>query len=248
MHLAHCVILAVLRTMPTIARVEDMEWTDEEKVVLARAEMLRNYGRRSEATNMVAAGCVLPQNFYDQHVSRAVKLDVARWHAALTGERWNGTVNAFHKARVYAALRRRMPAARRPNAPYRRDTGELKMPDIEDTIKMFRSSHLLVEPFSPGRQSIELADYTEHVHWPERHDAGRLEWNVPHGHEHTCCFCEALLFEAEEVKAVGTNLKCGKSCCAQGYVLAFALSVWFGCATEVCSMCLWQEDLPITNG
>ena len=216
MHLAHCVILAILRTMPSTARVEDMEWTDEEKAVLARAETLRTYGRRNEATNMVAAECVLPQNFYDRDVSRAGKLDVARWHAALTGERWNGTVDAFHKARAYAALRRRMPAPRRPNVPYRRDSGELKMPDFEDTLKMFRSSHLLVEPFSPGRQSIELADYTEHVRWPERHNAGRLEWDVPHAHEHTCCFCDALLFEAEEVKAVGTTLKCGKLCCSQG--------------------------------
>ena len=214
MHLAHCVILA-LCTMPAPACVEDMEWTDEEIAVMARAEMLRTYGRRSEATNMVAAECVLPQNFYDRDVLRAGKLDVARWHAALTGERWNGTVDAFHKARVYAALRRRVPAPRRPNVPYRRDTGELKMPDFEDTLKMFRSSHLLVEPFSPDRQSIELADYTEHVRWPERHDAGRLEWDNPRA-QHTCCFCDALLFEAEEVKAVGTNLKCGKLCCSQG--------------------------------
>jgi len=43
-----------------------MEWTDEEQAVLARAETLRSYGRRSEAANLVAAGCVLPQNFYDQ--------------------------------------------------------------------------------------------------------------------------------------------------------------------------------------
>ena len=77
MHLAHCVILA-LSTMPASACVEDMEWTDEEKAVMARAEMLRTYGRRSEATNMVAAGCVLPQNFYDRDVLRAGQLDVAR--------------------------------------------------------------------------------------------------------------------------------------------------------------------------
>ena len=40
MHLAHCVILA-LCTMPAPACVEDMEWTDEENAVMARAEMLR---------------------------------------------------------------------------------------------------------------------------------------------------------------------------------------------------------------
>jgi hypothetical protein len=59
--------------------------------VLARAETLRSYGRRSEA-----AGCVLPQNFSDRDVLRAGKLDVARWHVALVGKRWDGTVSAFH--------------------------------------------------------------------------------------------------------------------------------------------------------
>ena len=50
--------------------IEDMEWTDEEQAVLARAETLRSNGRRSEAANLVAAGCVLPQNFSDRDVLR----------------------------------------------------------------------------------------------------------------------------------------------------------------------------------
>ena len=227
MRLALFIYLALLHTMPAPARVEDMEWTDEEKAALARAEMLRTYGRRSEAANLVASGCVLPQNFYDRDVLRASKLDVARWHVALVGKRWDGTVSAFHKARVYARLRRLEPAARRPNVPYRREDGELKLPDFEDTLNMYRASHLLVEPFSPGRPSIELVDYTAHVRWPELHDAGRLEWDVPDGR--SCCFCDALLFEAEEVKAAGTNLKCGKNCCAHGYVVSensFWMDVW----------------------
>jgi len=198
--------------MPALVLIEDMEWTDEEQAVLARAETLRSNGRRSEAANLVAAGCVLPQNFSDRDVLRAGKLDVARWHVALVGKRWDGTVSAFHKARVYARLRRLEPAARRPNVPCRREDGELKLP--EDTLNMYRASHLLVELFSPGRPSIELADYTAHVRWPEPHDAGRLEWDVPDGR--SCCYCDALLFEAEEVKAAGTNLKCGKNGCAQG--------------------------------
>jgi len=38
--------------------------------------------------------------------------------------------------------------------PYRREDGELKLP--EDTLNMYRASHLLVELFSPGRPSIEI--------------------------------------------------------------------------------------------
>ncbi len=57
--------------MPALVLIEDMEWTDEEQAVLARAETLRSNGRRSEAANLVAAGCVLPQNFSDRDVLRA---------------------------------------------------------------------------------------------------------------------------------------------------------------------------------
>jgi hypothetical protein len=176
--------------MPALVLIEDMEWTDEEQAVLARAETLRSNGRRSEAANLVAAGCVLPQNFSDRDVLRAGKLDVARWHVALVGKRWDGTVSAFHKARVYARLRRLEPAARRPNVPCCREDGELKLP--EDTLNMYRASHLLVELFSPGRPSIELVDYTAHVRWPEPHDAGRLEWDVPNGS--SCCFLRRAAF------------------------------------------------------
>ena len=63
----------IVARMPALVLIEDMEWTDVEQAVLARAETLRSTGRRSEAANLVAAGCVLPQNFSDRDVLRAGK-------------------------------------------------------------------------------------------------------------------------------------------------------------------------------
>ena len=81
-------------------------------------------------------------------------------------------------------------------------------------MRMYRSSHLLVEPFGRGQASVELVDYTRYVKWPALHSCGRLESRVPDGR--CCCYCGALLFEQESVVAAGTTERCGKNCCMQG--------------------------------
>jgi hypothetical protein len=66
-------------------RVEDVQWTDEQKAMMTRAERLRWYGRRVEAENMVAEHVQVPSIVTRANVHLALSLDVARWYAAQTG-------------------------------------------------------------------------------------------------------------------------------------------------------------------
>ena len=184
-------------------RVEDVQWTDEQKAMMTRAERLRWFGRRVEAENMVAEHVELPSIVTRANVHLAVSLDVSRWYAAQTGKHWDGRAETFVEARNLATRRHRTPGQPKP---FERS---------EDTLRMYRSAHLLVEPFARGQASVELQDYTRYVGWPQLHSCGRLEHDLPDGR--SCCYCEALLFEQESVHAAGTTERCGKNCCMQGY-------------------------------
>ena len=183
-------------------RVEDVQWNDEEKAMMTRAERLRWYGRRVEAENMVAEHVEVPSIVTRANVHLALSLDVSRWYAAQTGKHWDGRAETFVEARNLATRRRHTPGQPKP------------FERAEDTLRMYRSAHLLVEPFARGQASVELQDYTRYVGWPTLHSCGRLEHDLPDGR--SCCYCEALLFEQESVHAAGTTERCGKNCCMQG--------------------------------
>ena len=185
-------------------RVPDVEWSDDEKAMMVRAERLRWYGRRVEAENLMAVHVALPSIITIRNVHQASKLDISRWYAAQTGKQWDGRTDSFVEARDLATRRRLRPGQPRP------------FEKAEDTLRMYRSAHLLVEPFSRGQASTELTDYTRYVKWPAPHSCGRLELDVPDGR--CCCYCGALLFEQESVVAAGTTERCGKNCCMQGWV------------------------------
>ena len=201
--------LVVLRSDGVVApeharrpRVEDVQWNDEEKAMMTRAERLRWYGRRVEAENMVAEHVEVPSIVTRANVHLALSLDVSRWYAAQTGKHWDGRAETFVEARNLATRRRHTPGQPKP------------FERAEDTLRMYRSAHLLVEPFARGQASVELQDYTRYVGWPTLHSCGRLEHDLPDGM--SCCYCEALLFEQESVVAAGTTERCGKNCCMQG--------------------------------
>ena len=183
-------------------RVQDVEWSDDERAMMARAEKLRWYSRRVEAENLMAVHVALPSIITTRNVHQASKLDISRWYAAQTGKHWDGRTESFGEARDLARRRRLHPGQPKP------------FERAEDTLRMYRSSHLLVEPFARGQASMELADYTRYVKWPAAHSCGRLEFDVPDGR--SCCYCGALLFEQESVVAAGTTERCGKNCCIQG--------------------------------
>ena len=185
-------------------RVQDVEWSDDEKAMMARADKLRWYGRRVEAENLMAVHVALPSIITTRNVHQASKLDISRWYAAQTGKQWDGRTDSFVEARDLATRRRLRPGHPKP------------FERAEDTLRMYRSAHLLVEPFARGQASSELADYTRYVKWPAPHSCGRLELDVPDGR--CCCYCGALLFEQESVVAAGTTERCGKNCCMQGWV------------------------------
>jgi hypothetical protein len=186
-------------------RVEDVQWTDEQKAMMTRAERLRWYGRRVEAENMVAEHVQLPSIVTRANVHLALSLDVARWYAAQTGKHWDGRADTFVKARDLATRSRNRAGQPRP------------FERAEDTLRMYRSAHLLVEPFARGQASVELQDYTRYVGWPSIFSCGRLEHDLLDGR--SCCYCGALLFEQEAVHAAGTTEKCGRNCCMQGCAL-----------------------------
>jgi len=96
------------RTTPAHARtrVEDVQWTDEQKAMMTRAERLRWYGRRVEAENMVAEHVELPSIVTRANVHLALNLDVLRWYAAQTGKHWDGRAETFVEARNLATRRR----------------------------------------------------------------------------------------------------------------------------------------------
>ena len=192
-------------------RVEDVQWTDEQKAMMTRAERLRWFGRRVEAENMVAEHVQLPSIVTRANVHLALSLDVSRWYAAQTGKHWDGRAETFVEARNLATRRRQAPGQPKP------------FERAEDTLRMYRSAHLLVEPFARGQASVELQDYTRYVGWPSLHSCGRLEHDLPDGR--SCCYCEALLFEQESVHAAGTTERCGKNCCMQGCALPSRWSV-----------------------
>ena len=140
-------------------RVQDVEWSDDERAIMARAEKLRWYSRRVEAENLMAVHVALPSIITTRNVHQASKLDISRWYAAQTGKQWDGRTESFGEARDLATRRRLHPGQPKP------------FERAEDTLRMYRSAHLLVEPFARGQASVELQDYTRYVGWPSLHSS-----------------------------------------------------------------------------
>ena len=86
--------------------ISQLEWSEEQVAVLARAERLRSYGAGRAALDLVACGCVLPTRLRVLDVPLARQLDVGRWYCALMGRPWNGDWRAFQMARDIARRRR----------------------------------------------------------------------------------------------------------------------------------------------
>ena len=83
-------------------RVQDVEWSDDERAIMARAEKLRWYSRRVEAENLMAVHVALPSIITTRNVHQASKLDISRWYAAQTGKQWdwiNPTIVIFEPKR-----------------------------------------------------------------------------------------------------------------------------------------------------
>ena len=93
------------------------------------------------------------------NVHLALSLDVSRWYAAQTGKHWDGRAETFVEARNLATRRRHTPGQPKP------------FERAEDTLRMYRSAHLLVELFARGQASVELQDYTRYVGWPSLHSS-----------------------------------------------------------------------------
>lgn len=184
--------------------ISQLEWSEEQVAVLARAERLRSYGAGRAALDLVACGCVLPTRLRVLDVPLARQLDVGRWYCALMGRPWNGDWRAFQMARDIARRRRNDI-----------DGGAPITTDDATGNGVYRSSHLLVEPLRNHPLSAEVSDYTTRIGWPTCFDAGRLEWDDPDGF--CCCFCDALLLRKEAVPVRGSvDAVCGLHCCKKG--------------------------------
>ena len=148
-------------------RLADLQWSEEQVGVMVRAERLHEFGMRDAAAYLVASGVEWPGEWF-RHTdfAAALNLDLPRWYFAFTGRTWDGSVAAMSAARTRAASLRRGGA--RPRATGRRGV---------QGGPVFRSSHLLVDPLDAHPDLDALRDYTRYVGWPERHDAGCLEWD-----------------------------------------------------------------------
>ena len=181
--------------------VQTLSWTDAQLAVLDRAEQLRYYSADSQAMCLVARECQLPDRLTVNDVPYAARLDLARWHRALTGRQWDGSVASFVRARNLASRHRHDPVPADPTQPF--------------GVRAFRTSHLLVEPLDAHPKIAELRDYTRLIGWPNASNVGRLEWDSNSGR--CCVFCDALLLPSEAQPIRGTvGAMCGKHCCAKG--------------------------------
>ena len=181
--------------------VQTLEWTDEQVAVLRRAERLRYFSAHKQACDLVARECQLPMGLTVNDVPHAARLDVARWHRALVGVPWDGSTEAFRRARDRSNAHRNQPVPEQPVEPH--------------GVRAFRACHLLVEPLDGHPCVDELRDYTRLIGWPSVSYVGRLDWNGLDGPE--CAFCAALLLPSECQPIPGAlGVVCGQHCCARG--------------------------------
>lgn len=186
-------------------QLAEMRWSDDELVVLERAERLRSYGAGGAASDVVARDVVIPSNLSAAEMPMAVSLDLARWYYAYVGRTWDGSIESLTSART-SSMRRRRGLANGSRTTSGRDNLQ---------GRMYCASHLLVEPLESHPRPLEVEDYTLHVGWPEALDVGRLEWDNPNGL--ACIFCEALLLPSETIPAEGApGVLRGRHCCREG--------------------------------
>ena len=172
------------RAQEVALTLANASWSAAQIDVLRRAECLRAVGAAAQAAYLVASHCSPPAVVTPSRVAAAVRLDVRRWYAALTGGEWDGRAETFQSAKARA---RRLVRDGRDGSDGRQVS----------SLRVYRTSHLLVEPLDAHPQLDVLRDYTRLVGWPAVCNVGHLHWNDEGGGGDECAYCQALLLPGE---------------------------------------------------